>query len=662
MLQGSADAAARSNASRLVVLAPAGSGKTEILARRVAYLVEAGADPKSILATTFSRRGASEIRGRLRERLGTGANGRQRWPLPMVTTVHGLAHHILTAWDEDIAHWRVLSTAQLFAFIHWNQRALGLQCLGLNSVTFAKGLAAFVDYLEVVDGDLLDPSQLGEFGALVTRTRDLLMSQRLMTHGLQVARAVELIESDESFAARVRAHWRHVLVDEVQDLNRAQYRLLAGVREPTTTLTVIGDDDQTIYRWRGSDPSLLLTMATSDSTVGVVSLQRNWRSRPELVEASARFASGIAPRLQKSIEATRPRAESAMSLWCAESVADEAEQVADAIDLLLTLGRPAESIAVLTRTWASSKPITDALKRKGIRFSSDESEPLLRQPGALPLALVFAWLVDHLWPTSLYDVADPEPTLIWDGAIRDQLIAFFKVTPTVASSTLRFLRAQKRSIKADEFDATLSEFLTELLVLIESRDSLLYNGSTCHHFAQTIREYENAITPIGCQPPRGAAVFRSFPVYLSNFGRQQSLVRHVRSENDALLVTTIHQAKGLEWDYVFLPSVVGGVLPHFTAGRRSESVLDKVITGLSPYGHSLMDERRLMYVAMTRAREWVSISAHQQDGRGPVSASPFFTELKESHGDTGYLQVPMRTPSTPGWHSATRDGEPRGHR
>ena len=316
-LRGDAERAVEYRGGHLQIIASAGSGKTEVVSQRVAALLQEGVAPEGIIAFTFTERAAEELKTRIEQRAAAlvGPDVLDRLNGMFVGTIHGYCFRMLQQHVPRYEVFDVLDEHRLTAFL--TREAYTLKLTKLDG-TLYRSIAKFGRTLEVIENELLSPTELEQpLRGIYKHYLELLDGSRLLTYGQQIARAVEELKKPDAFA-RVHGPLRHLIVDEYQDINPAQEALIERLASPPVQLCVVGDDDQAIYQWRGSDVRNIIEFKKRYGTVKSFSITRNRRSRPGIVATANDFGSTIRGRLEKRMEPHRPAVrEPAVLSWAA---------------------------------------------------------------------------------------------------------------------------------------------------------------------------------------------------------------------------------------------------------------------------------------------------------------------------------------------------------
>src|ERR1051325_11495482 len=322
----------------LQVIACAGAGKTEAISRRVSTLIEEGIEPAQIIAFTFTDRAATGLKNRITKRVfeAKGQAFLDRLGPMFVGTIHAYCLRLLQDHVPEFGNFDVLDENRLAGLLSREHKRLELSKLGTQHW---RPIFDFLRNADVMENELLDPLPLKgtPFGDCYLAFKQTLFRYHFLTYGLLISAAVKALNRPEVFE-RVHGPLRHLIVDEYQDINPAQEKLINILARPPVHLCVVADDDQAIYQWRGSDVSNMQEFANRYAPVTPLPLSVNRRCRPKIIATANQFATSIAPRLTKKMETHRPAGGPEVHCWAAETVKTEAETIADTIQELQKKG------------------------------------------------------------------------------------------------------------------------------------------------------------------------------------------------------------------------------------------------------------------------------------------------------------------------------------
>jgi DNA helicase-2/ATP-dependent DNA helicase PcrA len=595
------------------VIAGAGTGKTAVIAERFRRLVAAGADPSSILVMTFTDRAAQEMRQRIEDLAGMDA--------PAVGTVHSIALGWLRAdgWRVGVpAGFRIVSGAGRWILARELMWELGDAAL-VGDERPDDLVAPALQMLERLKQELVPLRRLQEWAdsaddaeraalmhacVRLFRAYELECRKRgLLDFDDLLERSVAMLSSDPRVAEAYRRRYPHVLVDEYQDLNLAQERLVELVSYGGAPF-VVGDDDQSIYRFRGASRASLERFLDRFPDARTVTLGKNQRSSARIVAASAALIGNNTERLAKELSATRPGRR--VELWRSADVAGEAAAIAAEARRLAESGVPLAEIAVLCRTNAIATPVAAALSAAG-----------------LPHVVVGG----H----GLYDRPETRDVIAMLRALRDPAdqIAGFRVrtrTPECSEALVAELSTLARSMDVRDLFFELmnrTRYLDRRSATMEPSE-LARVAANVSRLAEAIAEFCDS------NPDHSLAAYMAHLDLVLLSGEDEAPAAP-EGGGDAISVMTIHQAKGLEFAAVFVPSLVEGRLPQSGRSHQFElppAVLEPLVRGREDV---IAEERRLLYVAMTRARKrlYLTRAEHYEGGRR-WRESRFLAEVRMS--------------------------------
>ncbi|HUE69047.1 MAG TPA: ATP-dependent DNA helicase [Candidatus Acidoferrum sp.] len=563
------------------VVAGAGTGKTAVIAERFRRLVAAGASPGSILVMTFTERAANEMRQRIETLIDA--------PAPSVGTFHSIALGWLREDGRSVGvgpGFRILMGADRWILARELMWSIGdaaltgderpddlvspvlqmLERMKQELVPFER-LAAWTAAADDPERAALMRASVRLFRAYERECR----KQRVLDFDDLLLLAVRLFEKNPVVLERYAARFPHVLVDEYQDLNLAQERLvelLAARADPF----IVGDDDQSIYRFRGASRASLDRFTRSFPNARTVTLGKNRRSTRRIVTAASGLIAHNADRLTKQLrsEAAGPRIE----LWRFEDGASEAEAIAAEAARLVRSGVPVTAIAVLCRTNAIARPVATEMAARQVPHVVIGGHGFHDRPEVRDVIAMLRVMRD---PSDLVALARPAA-----AALQPLLERFAGVAKTLDVRDLFFELMEQSRYPAT---ANVSRFADNIAEFCET--------SSDHSLEAYMRHLDLVLLSGEDQEPAPENV------------------------GDAVQIMTIHQSKGLEFDAVFVPSMVEGRLPQTGRSPRFElpaTVLEPLVRGREDV---VAEERRLLYVAMTRARRllYLTHATHYEGGR-----------------------------------------------
>ena len=655
----------------LQIIACAGAGKTETMALRVTDILAGDFYPEGIIAFTFTEKAAGELKARIEKKVSAdqrlGPEYLDRLNPMFVGTMHAYCMRMLQQHVPEMAAFDVLDDHRHNALLSRETNRLGLNDLSHES--YQKAVTLFRTSVDVVENELLSVEDLGntEFASVYGEYLTTLANYNALTYGQMIVVAVEILRAAEGIADRVLEPLRHIIVDEYQDTNHAQEALISTLSSRGAEVCVVGDDDQSIYQWRGATVENILTFAERYPDVSTCELPRNRRSQPSIVEMSRDFVeTWVSNRLEKSLEPARPDEGGRVIVWEADHPTDEADAIAETIvGLHRENGFRWGEIAILLRSVrTASKPIIEALELQGIPYQCTGSSGLFMEPDAQLFARLYAWLADKDWNEDRWS-PDFQPVTI--EGLMQAFTADFGLSGDRRKKLERHLVAWKAHAGSDSYAADLVGDFYELLQLLgvqewefDANETLPARFGALGRFSNLLADYEHATRRSRWDPDQGAIrggtqggewFYRRLYYFIQFYalGSYEGFAGEETMLFDAVAVSTVHGAKGLQWPIVFLPSLTSKRFPSSNMGRAHKSLISPDLYDKARYEGGIEDEARLFYVAMTRARDGLYVSRFRrlQKQQGP---SPFFTALADSI-DPIEAPLPLTprptTPTTP---------------
>lgn len=565
------------------VLAGAGSGKTRVLTARIYHLMREGVAPERILAVTFTNKAAREMRERLRAMFGEDAG-----TMPFVATFHGLGRELLESYGSAIGIARYFSVydrddsekavASALKTLDVSAKELSPRAV-LSRISRAKGEGMTV-------AEFTERNARSSFGNRIAAEawksyERTLKEEKALDFDDLISLPVRLLETHPDVRTKAQERWHYLHIDEFQDTNRLQGRLVELLAERHKNLFVVGDIDQTIYTWRGATIENLLEFDQSYPSARTIILAENYRSTKNLVEAANGVIEKNKNRKEKQSTTNNPAGERILE-HVSLSAEDEARWIARKIKSFFRAGLRPEDIAILFRTNFQSRALEEGLLREGVPYK--------------------------LLGTKFYERKEVKDVLAWmrlaldSSRQADKVRAAASPPRSIGKVTLAKLAAgQREELRAGErekverFENIVAELASAAETLTASefvKLAIEKSGTRRHLFEEGSEEdrerFENveelasvAVRHDGAPGKEGIAAFLA-EAALS--GDQDELDQ---GERHGVTLMTVHAAKGLEFDTVFVSGMEEGLFPHqgMGDGERDEE-----------------EERRLFYVAMTRAK------------------------------------------------------------
>ncbi|MGE0707135.1 MAG: ATP-dependent helicase [Planctomycetota bacterium] len=675
----------------LLILAGAGSGKTRTVTRRIARLVADGVDPTQILAITFTNKAAGEMRERVASLLGVrlGARGRGRkgaggdeGRMPLVSTFHAFAVRLLREHAPRLgwpARFQILDPGEQLGLVREAsvEARVDLKKHRTPDLAHALGRAK-----ERLDDEAFTRAALSDLdraaAAVLPRYRALQRARGGMDFEDLVAEAVRLLEQDDEVRAEVQDRLRFVLIDEYQDTNHSQYRLARALAGQRCNVAVCGDPDQSIYGWRGADMGNILRFEEDFPGARVLLLEHNYRSTATILRASNHLIRHNLERREKELRPTGAEGAAIEVVACLDAE-QEAEYVARAVEQAIADGTPPREVAVVFRAAIHARGYEDALVRRGVpcamsggtsfceraavkdalswvRLALNDRDDLAALRALRCAGGVGKRTVDKLQEAQralgvpLLEAcrrAEQVPGLT--APTRERLGAFAAQVSGLASSAARGIEAlvagavdllpvggePRRAPRDDQAPAPS-----------DGGVSARSQASEAERRASDLRRLLDAARAADARGGRPDARARTFLDRLALLDAREDSPA-ADEDGGRVTLTTVHASKGLEFGVVFCVGLEEELFPHRRA--LAEGALE--------------EERRLAYVAFTRAKERLVLCyAATRSGRGESARRPsrFLYELPGELLWDPILREPMVLPERDARPEPTIAARPHG--
>lgn len=624
----------------VLVLAGAGSGKTGALTVRIAHLLETGVKPWNILAITFTNKAAKEMKERVHKLVRDGAE--EIW----ISTFHATCvrilrreiHHLdydgqFSIYDADDQEKLM---REVFKQLDFATTDKSFSVKGAMSIisSLKEEMIPWEDYLKTADPSDLKASRVAKVYRLYQKR---LKENNALDFDDLIYKTVMLFRNHPDVLDKYQERFRYIMVDEYQDTNTSQYELVYMLAAKYKNLCVVGDDDQSIYGWRGANIRNILEFEKDFPETVVIKLEQNYRSTKKILEAANAVIHNNQTRKDKSLW-TENDGGSILHIYKAENEYDEARFVAERIQEIVNEGKAHKDMAVLYRTNAQSRAVEDQFVRKGIPYRLFGGVRFYERKEIRDILSYLKVLANPADTIALRRIINVPKRGIGEASI-DKVVFFaeennlslFEALGRLDEITELKTRASKfrdfyqiiTSLQADTGNLSAAELIDTVVKRSGYFQSLMTEGTEeALSRLQNIDEFVNKAVEYDKTNPEGG---------LAGFLEEVALVADIdgyEAGDDAVVLMTLHSAKGLEFPYVYMIGMEEGMFPTFRAVM---------------YGgeKDIEEERRLCYVGITRAREELFMThAKSRMQHGITQYNPPSRFLKEIPQDL--VDMPTR--------------------
>lgn len=671
--------AAQTQAPALIVAGP-GSGKTSALLARIGYLRDTlGVAPERILALTFSRKAAEELQNRATAAQASEAVGVG----PHVSTIHAFCGDLLRQYGPLVglrSDYRLMTGVEGYFLLrrlvnrapltHYTPLSGPTRHFGslLSAISRAKDDLVTPEAYQTAAEAMLERAESAENRMTAERALEVasvyaayqaeLSARGDVDYGDLIMKVVELLRSEPAVTEELRQRYPHILVDEFQDINIAMGTLLREFAGRNGAIWAVGDVDQAIYRFRGGSPSNMLNFTHDYDHARVITLAKNYRSRPPILRAADAFASANLPAeariASQPMRSEASGGETVVTLALAPNADAELDGLARLMRERVAAGIPLREQAVLLRTRDNVKQVCAGLRLRGI--PAQFAVPLFEQPliktllatvslTAEPMAsgllrageipdhpfsdeavrdlLQFA-RERHISPFEAIRMDEVERVLPSESLVGlrrlDRIIAELRVAPSVAVGMSRYVFSSTslgRRLLADPGQADAA-VVGRLLEICRAYDDL--------RAAALVAESDQQGTPVA-----DWAGLLDYAQAVRVLNADSGSVT-VTEGDDAVLVMTAHAAKGLEFTAVYLPQLIKGRFPKPPKKSEAPAPPGLLRDDEDDEQEHLRDEANLFYVSLTRTRETLTLSYGPSMRNAPPSPSPFLEPIEVALG------------------------------
>ena len=581
-------------AGPLLVVAGAGAGKTRVITHRIAHLIETGIKPENILAVTFTNKAAGEMRERVGKLIGTGDPYQNQGVF--VSTFHSLGVYMLRLSG------RPLGISRWFTIYDRTE-----------SIRVIKGVMKEKGY---------DPKQFDPKGILHTISRNkgnfisekefaaesagnyyfeivsevwsgytkILEEQKALDFDDLLVKTVELLKKAPEVLKHYQSRWQYLHVDEYQDTNKVQYELIRLLAGGDKNLCVVGDEDQMIYGWRGANIRNILDFERDFTGATTVFLEENYRSTPTILTAANKVIRHNEQRKEKKLFTRNPEGDKLL-IYEAFDGLDEARNLVDRSAKIISAGTKPEEIAVLYRANFQSRILEEAFLEAGVPYTILGTRFFERRE----IRDILAYAKAALNPedrASISRVINVPKRGVGEKTLAKVFAGKLAEVPPGTRKKIEDFYARLSEFRKLLENKKTSEAIKEIIVRSSYEKMLMEGGEPEQERLENVRELVTLCKKYDVLPPEEG--IEKLLTDSSLADDQDALTREADRKRGVRLMT-VHAAKGLEFDYVFVVGLEQDLFPHTKMGE-----------GVTP--ERLEEERRLFYVALTRARKRVFLS------------------------------------------------------
>jgi DNA helicase-2/ATP-dependent DNA helicase PcrA len=629
----------------LLIVAGAGSGKTRVITRRVAYLIGQGIPPNSILGITFTNKAAGEMKQRISTLLDRPLRdfGRLEQPWPTICTFHSLCLRILRHYAARIGlptNFSIYDSADQTKLIKEAIKSLDISSTNFTPSTVHATISNSKNQLVPADAF---SQNAGDFyqrtvGRIYTKYQQLLQQNNALDFDDLLLRTAHAFRQFPDVLRELQDRFQYLLIDEYQDTNHAQYVIAHALALRHRNICVVGDPDQSIYAWRGADIKNILEFERDYPDAKVVRLEQNYRSTQRILHIASDLIARNKQRKEKGLWTENPKGEPAQLLICQDEH-DEADQIMRQLrDLQAEHGYSWNQMAIFYRMNSLSRVMEDALRRANLPYQIARGVEFYNRKEIKDVLAYLRVIANRNDEVSLARIANVPTRGLGDSSMK-QMAAFATghgiplfdamrqaeqitgVSTRAAKSARQFTEmvavwqalAADRSVAADIFEGgagPVQRVMEHVVTRSGLEEYLKKEGGDEQAELANVGELINSAAEYDKENPEG-----SLQEYLAIVSLVSD-VDHMKGGGGAITLMTLHAAKGLEFPVVAIIGLEEGILPHSRASNNM---------------NELEEERRLCFVGITRAEERLILSkAAYRTIRGMrerTIGSPFLNEM-----------------------------------
>lgn len=603
----------------LEIIACAGAGKTGVVTRRIINILKSNPDilPENIVAFTFTEKAAEELKSRV-YKYGEAVLGNTKGFANMyIGTIHGFCLKMLQEYIVQFQKFTVLDEIKTKLYIEKNYNFCGMPDLGLKIYTETN---LFLSVISTLNENWFERDKWDEkTRTAVDKYKDTFYRKNYFDYSLIMQEMLNQLENNKDFADIILSKIKYLTVDEYQDTNPIQERLIHFIKQGGCNLCIVGDDDQTIYQFRGSDPENILTFRERYGINKYIVLGTDYRSSEAIVDIGKRVIVNNAKRLPKIMESGKlVKYEEGDTVYREFNECDEEyEFIANRIKALHDSGVKYSEMAVLLRKRKHGPDIAKMFDEYEIPYIIEGVNELFSTAECQAAKGIFDYLAGTIGMMELFQ--------LWENI--DYELDEKEIAEAIA--TLNVIDVKSKKFYGEfVLQKVYHDFLRRISIVDESNSSeiILYNLGK---FSQVINDFETIYyTTI---PANKLSSFCNFLKYTADGYYPEGHIANTYIRPDAVNIMAVHQSKGLEFTAVFIPQMNHNNFPSAKMGGKSIwHVIDKDwIPNADRFAGGVEEERKLFYVAITRAKKFLFLTRSPGNAR-EKKVSEFMVEAKES--------------------------------
>ena len=624
----------------VLILAGAGTGKTRVITFRIAHMVDRGVRPGNILAVTFTNKAAREMKERVSKLVSREArrNDEGKADGPTISTFHSLCVRILREHIETLGYKKnfvIYDEAEQLGAI----KKILSHISGNGEKTDPKAIHSLISRVKNggASGKITDESAAAMAQHIIKRYDSALKACNAVDFDDLLLLVLRLFREHPAVLAACRAKYRYVMVDEYQDTNAAQFDLVKMLCAEHRNLCVVGDDDQSIYGWRGAEIANLLDLEKHFPEVKVVKLEQNYRSTNTILRAANAVIKNNTQRRGKQLWSSKGDGNRIL-LHTFETDELEARTVVEEIEFLRMAKQvPWKQCAILFRTNLQARPLEMALRHAGVRYNLIGGQSYFDRREIRDVLAYLKTFVNPHDDVSLLRIANVPARGLSDVTMERLLAAsqerscsvftamrhtdvqamFTTTTREAVADFVTFIEETRAPLEAMPYPASLTQWAEKFLADTGYIDDLRRSEKNIETADNRVRNIKELLTDLDAAGHPGEKPAERIGTFLEELTLDSEREEEKQLEKDAVTLITMHSCKGLEYPHVFIVGLEDGLLPH--SRSKVEGTLD--------------EERRLFYVAITRAMMSLTMShclSRKKYGQAmPCHPSGFLKEIPD---------------------------------